>query len=48
LVRDGLAESVTVAVNLKAPAAEGVPAMVPVDDERVRPAGRRPEVIDQV
>lgn len=48
LVRNGLAESVTVTVKLKAPPVEGVPAMVPVDGERVRPLGRAPEEMDQV
>jgi hypothetical protein len=43
----GLAESVTVAVKLNAPLLVGVPEIVPAD-ERVRPEGSEPEVIDQV
>jgi hypothetical protein len=44
----GLAESATLAVKLNVPAAVGVPEITPVVDDRVRPAGRVPEVIDQV
>jgi len=40
--------SVTVTVKLEVPLAEGVPEITPVDDERASPAGRLPEVIDQL
>jgi len=43
----GLAESATLAVKLNVPAAVGVPEIRPVV-AMVRPAGRLPEVIDQV
>jgi hypothetical protein len=43
----GLLLSVTVAVNLDVPLAVGVPEIAPLAD-RLRPAGRLPEVIDQV
>jgi hypothetical protein len=39
--------SVTVAVKLNVPLAEGVPEMIPVVAARVSPAGRLP-AIDQV
>jgi hypothetical protein len=44
----GLPESVTVAVKLDVPVAVGVPEITPVVADRVRPAGRLPEVTDQV
>jgi hypothetical protein len=44
----GLEESATVAVKLKVPLAEGVPEIRPVLAARLSPAGRLPEVIDQV
>ncbi len=47
LVWEGLPLSVTVVVKLKVPLPVGVPEMTPVDD-RLRPAGRLPEAIDQV
>jgi hypothetical protein len=37
-----------VAVKLDVPVAVGVPEIAPVVDDRVRPAGRLPEVTDQV
>jgi hypothetical protein len=44
----GLLLSVTVAVKLEVPVADGVPEMMPVVAARVRPAGRLPDVIDHV
>jgi hypothetical protein len=44
----GLPESATVAVKLDVPLAVGVPETIPVVADRVRPAGRLPEVTDQV
>jgi hypothetical protein len=44
----GLLLSLTVAVKVEAPLAVGVPEITPVDDAKVRPAGRLPEEIDQV
>jgi hypothetical protein len=43
----GLSASVTVTVKLDVPLAVGVPEIVPLAD-RLRPAGRLPERIDQV
>ena len=43
-----LPESVTVAVKLDVPVAVGVPEIAPVVADRVRPAGRLPEVTDHV
>jgi len=43
----GLLLSVTLTVKLEVPLLVGVPEMTPVDAS-VRPAGRLPEVIDQV
>jgi hypothetical protein len=43
----GLPLSVTVAVKLDVPLAVGVPEIAPLTD-RLRPAGRLPEVIDQL
>jgi hypothetical protein len=48
LVCAGEPLSVTVAVKLYVPLVEGVPEMMPVVAARVSPAGRLPEVIDQV
>ena len=48
LVCTGLEESVTVAVTFTVAAAVGVPEMMPVLVARVRPAGRLPEVMDQL
>jgi hypothetical protein len=45
-VRAGELESVAVAVNGDDPAPDGVPVIAPVDELRVRPEGRDPEVID--
>jgi hypothetical protein len=36
--------SSTCAVKVEVPAAVGVPAITPVAEERVRPAGKEPEV----
>jgi hypothetical protein len=44
----GLPLSVTLAVKLEVPPAVGVPEITPVVAARVRPAGRLPDVIDQV
>lgn len=44
----GLPLSLTVAVKVLTPVEAGVPEMVPVVAARVKPAGRLPEVIDQV
>ena len=44
----GLSASVTVAVMLKVPLAVGLPEMIPVVAARLMPAGRLPEVMDQV
>jgi len=44
----GLPLSLTDAVKLKVPPAVGVPEITPVVGARVSPAGRLPEVIDQV
>ena len=38
-------ESCTLAINEKGPFDEGMPAMVPVDEFRVRPLGRCPPVV---
>ena len=48
LVCAGLLLSVTVTVKVEDPLAVGVPEIIPVDDARVTPAGRLPELIDQV
>jgi hypothetical protein len=48
LVWSGLLLSLTVAVKVVVPAAEGVPEIIPVVAARVRPAGSLPEVIDHV
>jgi hypothetical protein len=48
LVCTGLEESVTVAVTFTVMAAVGVPEMMPVLVARVRPAGRFPDVMDQL
>jgi hypothetical protein len=44
----GVPLSLTVAVKFEVPLVEGVPEMIPVVAARVSPAGRLPEVIDQV
>lgn len=44
----GLPASVTVAVKVAVPVPVGVPEIRPVLPARVSPAGRLPEVIDQV
>jgi hypothetical protein len=44
----GLLLSLTVTVKLKVPVAVGVPEMTPLPPASVNPAGRLPEVIDQV
>jgi len=44
----GLPLSLTVTVKFEVPLVEGVPEMIPVVAARVSPAGRLPEVIDQV
>jgi hypothetical protein len=43
-----LSLSWTVAVKLAVPLVVGVPEITPVEGARVRPAGRLPEVMDQV
>ena len=43
----GLPRSVTVMLNGKLPYTVGVPEITPVHDERLNPAGRAPDVIDQ-
>lgn len=48
LVCAGLSASVTVAVMLNIPLAVGVPETRPVDVPRLSPAGRAPEVTDQL
>ena len=48
LVWTGLEESVTVAVTFTVIAVVGVPEMMPVLVARVSPAGRLPEVMDQL
>jgi hypothetical protein len=40
--------SVTCAVKLNRPAADGVPEITPVDPSRVKPPGRLPDEIAQV
>jgi hypothetical protein len=40
--------SLTVAVKVDAPVDVGAPEMTPVVPARIRPAGRLPEVMDQV
>jgi hypothetical protein len=44
----GFPASVTVAVKLNVPMAVGVPEIRPVPEARLSPAGRPPEVMDQV
>ena len=44
----GLLLSVTLTVKLEVPLPVGVPEITPVDDDRLRPAGRLPEATDQV
>lgn len=44
----GLLLSLTVTVKLNFPLAVGVPAMAPLPDASLNPAGRLPDVIDQV
>ena len=44
----GLLLSVTVVVKVDEPVTVGLPEMTPVVAARVKPAGRLPEVIDQV
>jgi hypothetical protein len=44
----GLPLSVTVAVKAEVPERVGTPEIAPVDDVRVSPAGRLPEVIDHL
>jgi hypothetical protein len=44
----GLLLSVTVAVKVEVPLVVGEPEIVPVEGLRVNPAGRFPDVIDQV
>jgi len=46
LVTAGLSASVTFTVNVLDPVAVGVPEIRPVDEPRVRPAGRLPDVMD--
>lgn len=48
VVWDGEPASLTVAPMVKLPLAVGVPEMTPLFADRVSPAGRAPEVIDQV
>ena len=44
----GLLLSVTLTVKFEVPLLVGVPEITPVDDDRVRPAGRLPEATDHV
>jgi len=44
----GLLLSVTLTVKLEVPLPVGVPEMTPVDEDKLRPAGRLPEATDQV
>jgi hypothetical protein len=44
----GVVESVTFTVKRNDPAAVGVPEIVPVEADSVRPAGNEPDWIDQV
>jgi len=44
----GLWLSLTVAVKFAVPLAVGVPEITPVEEFRVNPAGRPPDVTDQV
>lgn len=44
----GVPLSLTVRVKFEVPLVEGVPEIIPVVAARVSPAGRLPEVIDQV
>jgi len=48
LVWAGLPLSLTVAVKLVVPVADGIPEMMPVVAASVRPAGRLPTLIDHV
>jgi hypothetical protein len=48
LVWTGEPLSLTIAVKLDVPLVVGVPEMIPVVAAKVSPAGRLPEVIDQV
>jgi hypothetical protein len=48
MVWTGLPLSLTVAVKFEVPDAVGVPEIVPLVAARVSPAGRLPELIDQV
>ncbi len=48
LVCTGLLLSVTLTVKLEVTLAVGLPEMTPVVDDRLRPAGRLPEAMDQV
>jgi hypothetical protein len=43
----GFPRSITVIPNVNAPETVGVPEITPVHDERLNPAGRAPDVIDQ-
>lgn len=47
LVCAGLSASATVAVKLDVPLVVGVPEIKPVLEDRLSPAGRLPEVMDQ-
>ncbi len=44
----GVVASVTLAVKVNVPAAEGVPVMAPVEALRLRPPGSAPVLTDQV
>jgi hypothetical protein len=44
----GLLLSVTLAVKVEVPLAFGTPEIAPLDGDRLRPAGRLPEMIAQV
>ena len=48
MVWTGLDESATLKVRLEVPLAVGVPEMTPVAGARLSPAGRLPDVMDQV
>lgn len=48
LLCTGLPASLTVTIKLEVPLAVGVPEITPVEAANVRPAGRLPEVTDQL
>lgn len=48
LVCAGFSASATVTVNVAVPVADGLPAITPVAGARLSPAGRAPDVMDQM